>query len=224
MLGDNKGMIESFISSFVLGLSLLLGFGPQNLFVLQSQAGVASRAVAVGVCTLCDTFLIMVGMMGVGAWLGREPLIMSAVGYLGAMVLIRLAMQTLHRATTNVGVVFSTSDNSSTPVSILPHALVAASVSLLNPAAVLDTLIVMSSFITHVPEPLQPVAAAGAVTASALWFAFLAVMGRVIMVHLRHPFLQRCFNLFCAFSLLGTGLTMAVLATRELLTLGSMSP
>ena len=78
------------MSGLMLGLALIIPFGPQNMFVMESglAAGVRSTMLVVTVCSLSDALLIVPGTLGVGSELSRVPvaregLLAAGVVFLG---------------------------------------------------------------------------------------------------------------------------------------------
>ncbi|MDA8226396.1 MAG: LysE/ArgO family amino acid transporter [Desulfitobacterium hafniense] len=169
-------MTLAFIHGFILAFGLILPLGVQNVFVF-NQGALQPRLVnalpVVITAAICDTLLITLAVMGVTVvvlgsfWL--KTLLLGA----GFLFLIYMAwttwnskpgingQETAHRFTPTKQIVF------------------AASVSLLNPHAIMDTIgVIGTSSLNY--EGLEKVAFAGAtILVSWLWFFGLAVAGRV---------------------------------------------
>ena len=169
-------MTLAFIHGFILAFGLILPLGVQNVFVFNQgalQPRLANALPVVITAAICDTLLIILAVMGVSVvvlgsfWL--KTLLLGA----GFLFLIYMAwttwnskpgingQETAHRFTPTKQIVF------------------AASVSLLNPHAIMDTIgVIGTSSLNY--EGLEKVAFAGAtILVSWLWFFGLAVAGRV---------------------------------------------
>lgn len=184
----------SFLAGLLLGLSMILPIGPQNLFVLtQGLTGGLSRGLlAAFTAGVCDTILILTGAAGLAALLAALPWLKVVLLALGALFLLYLGVDSLRLregpsaeaaaagpAGSPVGVpanqpVGVPARNSAAPVSLV---LTGIGVSWGNPHAILDTVAVLGSAIAARDTASRVPFAAGTVTASWLFFLCLALVG-----------------------------------------------
>ena len=52
----------SFLSGVILGLSLIIAIGAQNIWILSQCMAGANRFVLASVCIICDATLILIGV------------------------------------------------------------------------------------------------------------------------------------------------------------------
>lgn len=195
-------MLPTLLAGFGLGLSLIVAIGAQNLFVLR-QGIRREHVVAVAtVCAVSDAILIVVGVSGLGAILEAAPWAIDVVRWAGALFILGYALLAARRAWRPSGAALSVSETETdaapaaapdprtrTPASAPASAMLVASSRLapviatclaltwLNPHVYLDTVFLLGSVAaTH--GDARWVFAAGAVTASALWFFSLALGAR----------------------------------------------
>lgn len=160
-----------------LGASLIIAIGAQNAFVL-SQALRGNYALTIAlVCSLVDAILIALGIWGLGAFIERQPALLSAITLGGAAFLFVYGAMAFRRAL-SPGQLDTSSQQ--TFVSRGSAVLTTLALSLLNPHVYLDTVLLLGSIGGQLPghEPL--LFAIGAIGASFIWFFALATGGKVL--------------------------------------------
>lgn len=168
----------AFTHGFILALGLILPLGVQNVFIFNQGAyqDKLHRALpAVIAAALADTALILLAVGGVSVavlsfnWL-RLMLITTGVVFLGYMGWI----------TWQSSATLQIRDGEATKWSIKRQVLFALSVSLLNPHAILDTIgVIGTSSLTYVGKD-QIAFTFACILVSWVWFAALAVSGRMV--------------------------------------------
>ncbi|THV38704.1 LysE/ArgO family amino acid transporter [Glycomyces buryatensis] len=162
-------MTAAFFTGLVIGLALIVPIGAQNVFVFgQGVALGMPRALwAVVGAGLCDTLLIVLGATGASALLNSVPGLRPAMLLGGTVFLVYLGVKSLRTKPAEI--------EDATGVWSRGQVLRrTATVSLLNPHAILDTVGVLGAAITAQAVGTRTVFAAGAVTASWAWFLLLA--------------------------------------------------
>lgn len=162
-------MTAAFLTGLALGFALIVPIGAQNVFVFgQGVALGMPRALwAVLGAGLCDTLLIVLGATGASALLDSVPGLRPAMLAAGALFLAYLGVRSLRAAPAEIEEAVGTWS----PALVLRRT---AAVSLLNPHAILDTVGVLGAAITAQAAAARPAFAAGAVSASWMWFLLLA--------------------------------------------------
>ena len=196
-------MEYAYASGLTLGLSLIMGFGPQNLFVLQHGLFGRHRLATALTCTACDVLLIVAGAVGLSGWLRSYPSILSAAGIIGGLVLLRMAWATLKES--DIPLERDRQAASASAYSVMVSAL---SVSLANPAAMLDTLVIIGSFVGTQPPSARAAATLGAISASALWFGLLSFGARSLKAFAASTARRRGINLACTAGMLWSALVL----------------
>lgn len=169
--------MEAFIHGIILAFGLILPLGVQNLFVFNQgalQANLWQAMPAVVTASICDTVLILAAVLGVSlvivsfAWLKT---VLLAGGFVFLVYMGWLAWQ-------------SCGENESAAVGagLTPgkQIVFAASVSLLNPHAILDTIGVIGTSSLHYSDQNKILFTAACILVSWIWFFALAFAGRLI--------------------------------------------
>ncbi len=180
----------SYFTGLALGLAMILPIGPQNLFVLNSAllGGWRRGTIAALTASVCDTLLIALGATSVAAIFARYPLLRLALLTLGIMFLLILGIGSLRpvaeAAVSKDGAI--TANQHATPQApSLPRlVLVGIGFSWGNPHAILDTVAVLGAAIAAQAATARLPFAAGAVTASWLFFLLLLIVGAAFSARL----------------------------------------
>ncbi|GLZ80276.1 hypothetical protein Afil01_50830 [Actinorhabdospora filicis] len=164
-------MSATFLTGLVLGLGLIVPIGAQNVFVFgQGLAVGMPRALwAVVAAACCDTILIVAGAAGAAALVTKVPGLRYVLLVGGAAFLGFLGVRSL-RAKPSGEV-----ETAREVVSVKGVLARTAMVSLLNPHAIFDTVVVIGAAIAAQRQDTRLSFALGTVSASWLWFLVLAV-------------------------------------------------
>ena len=164
-----------FVQGMVLSLGLIVAIGAQNAFVLLQGLRREHVGSVVGFCAVADALLITAGVLGMAQALGERPGLARALALAGAVFLAVYGWRALKRvrqastlAMTDAGSVLGRG-------AALAQA---AAFTLLNPHVYLDAVLLVGSIGAQQPAPLQGWFAAGASTASVLWFSALGFGAR----------------------------------------------
>lgn len=169
--------ITPFAQGLALGLGMFVCPGPKDLLILRQaiHQRPAAELLAVGVAS--DALLIWLGMAGISAALNNAPGLQAAALWLGVSLMavhgLVAARRVLNGATTVPAIASHdpTLNRSKSLAALL-------AVSLFNPAAWLDTVLVIGTAGAALPPQQQWSFAAGAVAASAAWFLALVLGAR----------------------------------------------
>lgn len=172
-------MGTAFVHGFVLALGLILPLGPQNAFVLTQGASHARYRGAVPVvvvAALSDTLLIMAAVAGVSLVIVAVPDLRIVLSLLAIAFMAWMGWNSW-RARPGGGVAHS-GENAWPLARRIRYSL---SVSLLNPHAIMDTVVVIGGGAAAYPVWDEKAAyAVAAIWVSWLWFLFLSLAGRGI--------------------------------------------
>ncbi|MBO8165318.1 MAG: amino acid transporter [Brevibacillus sp.] len=170
-------MISAFLHGFLLALGLILPLGAQNVFVFQQGATQPAFVRALPViltASFCDTLLILLAVWGVSL-IVLQVVWLKTLLFLGGMVfLLYMGYATW---TSPAG---SPAEERPEPLSPRQQVAFAASVSLLNPHAIMDTIGVIGTNSLQYDAPEKWVYTASCILVSFVWFVGLAVCGRLI--------------------------------------------
>ena len=158
----------SYISGVLLGLSLIIAIGAQNIWVLsQSMAG-ANRIAIAASCILCDAALIVLGVYAANEVKGWLPSVTPWLIYAGVFMLGYLSISAGIRAYKGQsGLKAKNAETQAWQVTLMQG----FAISLLNPHVYLDTVVLLGSIGAIQNSP--PQFAIGACTASIIWFGGL---------------------------------------------------
>ena len=166
--------MSHYLAGLVLGLGLILPIGSQNIYVLRSAIRIGlPRSLVIGLTAAsCDALLITIGALGASAALAAAPVIRPALLIAGAALLCYLGITALRSPLP--------ADDDSLGEESLPKAVVATiSASLVNPHAIIDTVGVIGLAISSAADAALPFGL-GAISASVVWFIFLALAGSLL--------------------------------------------
>jgi L-lysine exporter family protein LysE/ArgO len=165
--------VPIWLSGFILGLTMIVPIGPQNLFVLQQglMGGWQRGILAAGIAGICDTILIIVGALGASALITTQPWLQICLFIAGSLMLVYLGITNLIRPASDLII----QSSPSTPVMRQIAAVI--SVSWGNPHAIIDTLVVLGAAIASQPADGKAWFAIGTISASWCFFGVLALGG-----------------------------------------------
>jgi L-lysine exporter family protein LysE/ArgO len=174
----------AFAQGFALSAGLIVAIGAQNVFVLTQGARRHRPWLVAGVCTACDALLIAAGVGGVGGLAAGSPLVSGMLGLAGAAFLAVYGLRALKSALR--GESMGLDEDAERP-GLRAILLMAVGVSLLNPHALLDTVVLIGGLASRLDAGARLFFGLGAATASACWFYSLSLGGRVLAPLLRRP-------------------------------------
>lgn len=166
--------MEALIHGVILAFGLILPLGVQNVFIFNqgaTQKRFLHACPAVITAGICDTLLIMLAVSGVSMMVWSYEWLEISLFLVGFLFL------------TYMGVVMWRSD----PVAASEHTqhfsarrqiTFAASVSLLNPHAIIDTIGVIGTSSLLYTDQEKLIFTSACIIVSWLWFFSLAVLGR----------------------------------------------
>jgi len=160
------------IQGLSVGLGLILAIGAQNAFVLRQGIKREHVAVAVAVCALSDSVLISLGAAGVGTFIAETPVLRAGTVWAGSAFLIIFGALALRTALTRTD--FELSHQARTTAGPASVAAAAVGLSLMNPHAWLDTVVILGSVAGGYATQAARIAFTGGAIAASLVF-FLAL-------------------------------------------------
>lgn len=198
--------VRALLEGLLLGFGLIVAIGPQNAFVLRAGLRRQHAPVAALVSSLGDAILITVGVVGVGALLNAHPLLVRLATIGGALFLAWFGVGALRSALRPAGMDLA----AAVPTTRRAVALTAAGFSLLNPHAILDTVVLLGTVSARFQGSARLEFALGAMLASAVWFFALAFVASRLAFLFERPGAWRVLDAFVA-------LVMFALAVKLLL-------
>lgn len=198
--------LAAFVTGLGLGLGLIVAIGAQNAFVLRQGLRREHVAAVVCLCLAADAVLIVAGVAGVAAALGRRPWLARALALAGGAFLVVYGARALLRARHAQGLDAASAAGAPGLRDTLGRA---AAFTLLNPHVYLDTVLLVGNVGARQPGALRAVFALGAICASLLWFSLLGFGARWLAPWFARPRAWQVLDLL-------TGATLLVLGLRLL--------
>ncbi|WP_145452088.1 LysE/ArgO family amino acid transporter [Staphylococcus epidermidis] len=167
-------MLQLLIHGLLLALGLILPLGAQNVFVFNQGANQKkiSKALPVIITAgLCDTFLIVIAILGVSLILISMPTLQLFIYIIGFLFLMYMAWSLWTEKPSNIEEI--------EPMPAKKQILFALSVSLLNPHAIMDTVGVIGTSASVYDGHDKVVFSLATISVSWIWFVFLAILGRI---------------------------------------------
>lgn len=178
--------MEYFLQGFVLQASLILALGAQNLYVLESGLKRNRHYFVAFICSLCDIFLIILGVLGFATIFLKFPILKTTVGLLGVIFLFLYGAKKI-KGFFLYKEIFSI-QNSTEKENLRKILLITLGFSLLNPHVYLDTVLLIGGYSTKFPALLERLYFGfGAGAFSILWFFGLSTLASSMHKLFRNP-------------------------------------
>ncbi|MCJ8168707.1 LysE/ArgO family amino acid transporter [Atopomonas sediminilitoris] len=181
-------MWQSYWNGLGIAAGLIIAIGTQNAFVLGQSLKREYHLSAALLCILCDALMIVLGVFGLAALLASHPAILQAVRWGGVVFLLAYAGFAAQRALRPQALL----QQGQQALSHGAVVLTTLAVTLLNPHFYLDTLFLIGSLGSQQAHPAAY--AAGAASASALWFIGLALGAAWLAPWLARPLTWRLLD------------------------------
>lgn len=169
-------MSEAILHGIVLAFGLIIPLGVQNVFVFNqgaSQSTLLRTAPVVITAAICDTILILVAVQGVSLMLLTFSWLTTTLYIIGFFFLLYMGWVIWKSEPT-------VSKNEVQTMTIKKQIVFAASVSLLNPHAILDTIgVIGTNSIQYIGTEKWAFSLA-TIFVSWIWFIGLAIAGRML--------------------------------------------
>lgn len=181
----------SYLAGLAAGAGLIIAIGAQNAFVLRQGLQRQYVGAVVAVCILADAGLILAGVAGMGLVVKAHPGLLEWLRYAGAAFLAVYGAMALRRAWRGESGLQPAGADMASRGRVLAACL---AFTLLNPHVYLDTVVLLGSLSTHYTGEARWCFAAGAATASVVWFLSLGYGARLLLPVFRNPVAWRVFD------------------------------
>ena len=181
--------MSAYLAGFGTSLSLIVAIGAQNAFVLR-QGLLRSHVFAVGLfCALSDAILVSLGVFAAGTLTRIAPWFAEVMRWGGAAFLILYGLKAARSALAGGDGLRAGGQGQA----FWPAMGTVAALTWANPHVYLDTVVLIGSLGAQQPEP--GAYAAGAASASFLWFSTLALGAAWLAPWLAKPLTWRLIDL-----------------------------
>jgi len=189
-------LIQSFLTGFFLGLSLIVAIGAQNTFVLR-QGILGQHIFYVALfCALSDALLIIIGVVGISFFLNNfisqhsDIIFGLSAAWLAGYGITRL--KSIFKSNKTIEI------ESSSLRGLFPTISIVAVLTFLNPHVYLDTMILIGSISQQFSGLHKITFALGACLASLFFFFSLAYGARLLTPLMQQPFSWKVLDSFVA--------------------------
>lgn len=189
---------SAFIEGLLLGAGLFTSVGPKDAFVIKRSISSPHLLSIAVVCAGSDALLIMLGVQGLSSLLSRHPGVVLAALWAGIAYLAGYGLLALRSAIRRRQPEHVDGPRTGSEPTRARTVLATAAVSLLNPYAWIDTVLLLGTVIvSHTPAARAPFAI-GAMTASFAWFLMLAYGARACRAWFARTLAWRVLDCFVA--------------------------
>lgn len=196
--------MQTFVSGFALGLSLILAIGAQNAFVLKQGLKRHHVFVVCLVCAASDALLIAAGVAGFGVIVEAYPSVETLSRYAGAAFLIAYGAKSFYSAYKHNHVLDAEGED---PCAVSKAVMVCLAFTWLNPHVYLDTVVLLGSISTQYPgDELQ--FALGAMVASFVFFFSLGYGARLLIPVFQKPVSWKILELLIGVMMLAIAVSL----------------
>lgn len=203
----------SFFAGLGLGLSLIIAIGAQNAYVLRQGIRRKHVLAVVVICAVSDAVLIFAGVAGLGFLIERMPWLIVIAQWLGAGFLLVYGVGAARRAIggDDLGLTADSPKSGRGRTALASVVFTVLALTWLNPHVYLDTVLMLGSIAaTHGEE--RWAFAAGAISASLLWFTALGYGARYLGRWLNTPRAWRILDGAIAVIMIGLALSLVLQA------------
>ncbi len=186
-------MWPSYLNGLLVSAGLIIAIGAQNAFVLGQSLRREYPLLVASVCVVCDAALITAGVFGLTRLITDSPVLLNLIRYAGMAFLLLYGARALFRAV-RPGALQRNADTAAKSKGAVLLATLA--ITLLNPHVYLDTVLLIGSLGAQQASP--GAYAAGAASASLVWFFALALGAARLAPWLARPLTWRLIDLAVA--------------------------
>jgi L-lysine exporter family protein LysE/ArgO len=227
-------VLSPVLAGLGLGFSLIIAIGAQNLFVLRQGLRREHVLAVAAVCAISDAVLIALGVSGIGLVLQAVPWLVDVVRWAGALFLVGYGLLAARRAWRPTGQVLTAADGAggkaagddhprreahggrqaagaatATRTRLVPVLLTCLALTWLNPHVYLDTVFLLGT-VANTHGDARWLFAAGAMTASIVWFFGLAFGARLLGRWLSTPKAWRILDAVIAVVMIALGVSLVL--------------
>jgi len=189
-------------AGLLLGLSLIVAVGAQNIYVLRKGMVREYVPLVVGICAASDVVLIAAGVAAGGIAIGGRHWLLGVARIGDALFVFGYAALAAHRASRPATVPLGPSHPATSRLAVIAACL---AFTWLNPAVYLDNVVLAGS-VANASPGRQWWFGGGAAVASILWFVLLGFGARLLAPVFDRPRSWRLLDVFTAVVMVAIGL------------------
>ena len=178
------------LAGFATGGSLIVAIGSQNAFVLRQGLRQEHVLPIVVICASADALLILAGVAGLGEVIQAAPAALAWLRFAGAAFLAAYGVMALRRALDPHQAVVERG----APITLRAAVATTLAFTLLNPHVYLDTVVLVGALANQHQGVERWQFAAGAATASVVWFTALGFGAKLLVPVFARPVTWRVLD------------------------------
>lgn len=185
-------LASAFFKGMAVGGGLIVAIGAQNAFLLRQGIYRQHVVACLLICIGCDALLIGLGAGSVGRFIAGSSWLLGAIRIAGALFLLEYGRRAAWAAWRGQDQLLPASRAAMTERA--PALRAAIALSLLNPHAWLDTVVLLGAIGAQQPGHGAAYFSAGAMAASTLWFCCLGLGARRLAPWFAKPIAWRVLD------------------------------
>ena len=178
------------LAGFATGGSLIVAIGSQNAFVLRQGLRQEHVLAIVAICASADALLILAGVAGLGEVIQAAPAALAWLRFAGAAFLAAYGVMALRRALDPHQAVVERG----APITLRAAVATTLAFTFLNPHVYLDTVVLVGALANQHQGAERWQFAAGAATASVVWFTALGFGAKLLVPVFARPVTWRVLD------------------------------
>ena len=172
--------ISEFIQGFIIGSSLIIAIGPQNLYVINQGLKKNFIFIIVLICSLSDSFLIICGIYLSNNILSLNTSIITIMKLIGGIWLILYGINKIKKSRQHVINIKEFNE-----ASFIKVVMTTLAITYANPHVYLDTVILLGSISINFDSKLY--FGLGAIFASFVFFFSLGYFSNFLSQYIKSP-------------------------------------
>ena len=170
--------ISDFIQGFIIGSSLIIAIGPQNLYVINQGLKKSFIFIVVLICSLSDSLLIVCGIYLSNNILSLNPYVISITKLVGGIWLILYGINKIKNSRNHV-----INNKEFNEVSFIKVVMTTLAITYANPHVYLDTVILLGSISVNFDSKFY--FGLGAIVASFIFFFTLGYFSKFLSKYIK---------------------------------------
>ena len=170
--------ISDFIQGFIIGSSLIIAIGPQNLYVINQGLKKNFILIVVLICSLSDSLLIVCGIYLSNNILSLNPSVITIMKLVGGIWLILYGINKIKNSRNHV-----INNKEFNEVSFIKVVMTTLAITYANPHVYLDTVILLGSISVNFDSKLY--FGLGAIFSSFIFFFSLGYFSNFLSQYIK---------------------------------------
>ena len=172
--------ISDFIQGFIIGSSLIIAIGPQNLYVINQGLKKNFIFIVVLICSLSDSLLIVCGIYLSNNILSLNPSVITIMKLVGGIWLILYGINKIKNSRNH-----AINNKEFNEVSFIKVVMTTLAITYANPHVYLDTVILLGSISINFDSKLY--FGLGAICASFVFFFSIGYFSNFLSQYIKSP-------------------------------------